>query len=147
MSTSEGDERTADLCAGGVSVGVQDAGVGVGGFAGAEQLAALSIESGAPFDQLGNALGAFFDERPGSGSVNQAVACGHSVFQMQCHVLPALGGDGDAALSIVGVGFAERLLGNDQDFAVIGKFNRCAEAGYTCSYDEIIYDFRLGHNL
>ena len=147
MGACESDKRAADLRASGVAIGVKDARVRMSRFAGAEQLTAFAVEGCAPLDELGDALGAFFDEHFCGGAVNEAIACGNGVFKMQCDVFPALGGDGDATLSVVGIRFAERLLGDDENLAVIGERDGCAETGYSCSDDEIIDHFRRRHNL
>jgi hypothetical protein len=135
MSAGEGYERAADLRAGGVSVGVQDTRMGVSGFAGAQQLAAMTVKGRAPFDEFSNALGAFFDKHFGCWAMDEAVARGYRVFEMERDVFLALGGYGDTALGIVGVGFAERLLSDNQDIAVVGEFDGRAEAGYARAND------------
>ncbi len=45
-----GQEGAADFAAGGVAMGVQDAGAAMGGFARESELGAGAVELGAPFD-------------------------------------------------------------------------------------------------
>jgi hypothetical protein len=98
-----GDERTANLGSSSVAARVEDAREGVSAFSGAEQLACFGIKARTPLDELGHADGTFSDERFGGGTVDKAVARLDGVFKMESYVLIALGGDGDAALGIVGV--------------------------------------------
>ena len=87
-------------------------------LAGAEEPAGLGIEVSAPLYEFGNAEGPFGDENFGRGSVDDAIAGVYGVFEMESNVFVAFHGDSDSALCIVGIGFAERLFGDDQDFAV-----------------------------
>ncbi len=103
---------------------MQDAGKGMRAFARAQELAAraalrgLAVEVRAPLDELGDAQRAFGDERFGGGTIDEAVAGVDGVFKVQGDVFVALHGHGDAALRVVGVRFAERFLGDDQNVAV-----------------------------
>ncbi len=123
-----GSEGAADLGAGGVAVGVQDAGEGVGAFAGFEEPAVARVEGCAPGDEFGHAQGAFLHEDFGGAPVDEAVAGVDGVFEVEGDVGLALGGDGDAALRVVGVRFAQRFFGHDEDFAVLRQFDGGAEA-------------------
>ena len=135
---AKASQRAADLGAGGVAVGVQDAGQGVSAFAGAQEgLAAraefvrsATVEIRAPLDQFGHAQRPFAHQRLGGGAVDEAVAGIHGVFKVQGNVFVALHGHGDAALRVVGVRFAERLLGDDQNLAVAGQLNCRAQPGH-----------------
>jgi hypothetical protein len=98
-------------------------------------------------DEFFYALGAFCDEDFGGWAMDEAVAGVFGVLEMESYVFFTGESYGDAALGVVGVGFAERLLGDYEDLAVVSEFDGCAQAGYACSDDEIIYAFRLGHNL
>ena len=138
LGAGKGDEGTADLGAGGVAVGVEDAGQRVSAFAGAEQAASFRIKARAPLDEFGHAERAFGDERFGGGAVDEAVAGIDGVFEMEGDVLVAFHGDGDSALGVVGIGLAERLLGDDQDIAVAGQFDGGAQAGNACAHDQKI---------
>ena len=138
VGAGKGDERAADLCAGCVAAGVEDAGQRVSTFAGAEKLAGLLVKLCAPLDELGEAGRAFGDEGLRSGAVDDAVAGVQGVFKMESDVLIAFHGDGDSALGIVGVGLAESFLGDDQDLAVGSQFDGSAEAGNASSHDKKI---------
>ncbi len=83
----------------------------------------FTVKICAPLDQLGHAQRPFAHQRLGGGAVDQAVAGIHGVFKVQGNVFVALHGHGDAALRVVGVRFAERLLGNDQNLAVASQLN------------------------
>ena len=117
MRAGKGGERAADFRAGGVAVGVQDAGQRVRAFARAQELAVqaaavrvrASIEIRAPLDELGHAQRAFGHQRLGGGAVDEAVAGVHGVFKVQGNVFIALHGHGNAALRVVGVRFAEPI--------------------------------------
>jgi hypothetical protein len=128
-------------------LGVEDAGPAVGGFAGQQQLAVEAIEAGAPGDEFFNAPGTFGDEDFGGRMVDQAITGVFSVLEMEGYVFFAGKSDGDTALSVVGVGFAEGFFGDDEDFAVIGEFDGSAQAGYACSDDEIVDALSVSHNL
>jgi hypothetical protein len=116
------------------------------GFTGTEKPAAravvFAIEGRAPLDQFGDAFGAFGDEDFCGRAMNEPVTCGDGVFKMESDVFAALGGYGDAALGVVGVRFAERLFGDDEDLAVIGKSDSGPQAGHTCSDNEVVDAFR-----
>src|SRR4029077_15871611 len=57
-----GEQSAADFSSSGIAVRVQDAGAAVCCFASEGKFGAGAIEFGAPFDELTNELGAFFDE-------------------------------------------------------------------------------------
>ena len=101
-------------------------------------MAGLGVEVGSPLDEFGYAEGTFGDEGFGGGTVNYSIACIYGVFEVEGDVLDAFHGDGDSALGVMGVGLAERLLGDDQDIAVAGQFYGGAEAGNSCAHNEII---------
>ena len=96
-------------------------------FARAQILAVETSPSGicglikicAPLDKLGDAQRAFRYERFGGGAVDEAIARTHCVFEVQGNVFFAFHGHGNAALRVVGIRFAERFLGDDQNFAVL----------------------------
>jgi hypothetical protein len=110
----------------------------VGTFASAEQFASFAIEVRAPLNQFGNADGTLGDECFGGGAIHDSIAGAYCVQEMEGNVLIAVHGDGDSALCVVGVGFAERLLGDDQNFTVAGQFNGGSEAGNTRAHDQKI---------
>ena len=134
----KGDQGAADFGAGSVAAGVKDAGERMSAFAGAEQLAGFSVEMRAPLDELGHARRTFGNQRFGGGTVDDAVASVQGVFKMEGNVLIAFHGNGDSALSVVGVGLAERFFGDDQYIAVAGQFDGGAETGNTRAHDQKI---------
>jgi hypothetical protein len=117
---------------------MKDASEGVSAFAGAEQVSGLGIELRTPLDELGYARRALGDEGFSGGATDDAIASFEGVFEVEGYVLFAFHGDGDAALGVVGVGFAEGFLGDDEDFTVGSQFDSGAEAGYTCAHDQKI---------
>ena len=64
---------------------------------------------------------------------------------MQGDVFVALHGHGNAALRVVGVRFADRLLGNDQNLAVAGQLNCRAKPRDSRADDEKIHLRALCH--
>ena len=109
-------EGAGDLAAGGVAVGMEDAGEAVGAFAGALELAVgVAVESGSEVEELVDAPGARLDQQRGGGFADEAIAGGDGVGQVQPDILVSTHGDGDAALGVGGVGFRERFLGDDED--------------------------------
>jgi hypothetical protein len=91
----------------------------VSAFARAKEFAGFGVEVGAPLDEFGDTERAFFDECFGGRTIDEAVACVDGVFKMKSNVFVAFHGDGDPALCVVSVGFAERFLGDDQDIAML----------------------------
>ena len=75
---------------------------------------------GAPTRSARPRAAAFRGTRFGSGAIDESIARIHGVFKVQGDVLHArpFHGDGDAALRRSGVGFADRLFGDDQNIAV-----------------------------
>ncbi len=118
MGEDEFGEGAADLRAGGVAVGVQDAWMGVGGFAGTQQDSIFAIKARSPLDKFCNAGRPLGYEDLGSRAEDEAIPGSDGVFEVQRDILLAFGGDSDAALCVVGVGFTERFLGDDKNFSV-----------------------------
>ncbi len=151
VDAGKGGQRAADLGAGGVAVGVQDARQRVRALAGAQELAGSRIPSRsklrAPLDQLGHAQRPLGHQRLGRGPVNESIAGVHGVFEMQRNVLVALHGHGDAALRVVGVGFAQRLLGDHQDLAVARQLHRRAQPGHARAHHQKIHLSQPCHKL
>ena len=58
---------------------------------------------------------------------------------MQGDVFVAFHGNGDAALRIVGVRFAERFFGDDENFAMPGQLDGSAKPGDSRAHDQKIY--------
>ena len=138
---------------------VEDAGKGVRAFPSAQEITGLGIALGqefavkvrAPLDGLSDAQRAFGDERFGGGTIDKAIAGVDGVFKAG-DVAVAFHGDGDAALCVVGVRLAERLLGYDENIAVAGQFDGGAKAGDASAHDEEINDQKISgggfrHNL
>ena len=108
--------------------------------------AGLTIEIRAPLDELCHAQRAFADKRLGGGAIDKAVAGIHSVFKVQGDVFVALHGHGDAALRVVRVRLAERLLGDDENFAVARELDGGAKAGNARAHHQKIHLGALCHN-
>ena len=133
----------ANLGAGGVAMRVQNAITAVRAFAGQHQLAVFAIEIGAPAQQLVDALRTLFHQHARGFAMHEAVARVHGVVEVQGHIFVAAHGNGDAALRVMRVRFAQRFLGDDQDARSI----RCqsdgrAQAGNARAHD---HEIRFPH--
>ena len=101
--------------------------------------ARFTVEIRAPLDELGHAQRPFSHQHLGGGPINQAVPGVHRVFKVQRNVFVALHGDGDAALRIVRVRFADRFLGDDENIAVRGQLDGGAKSRYARAHHQKIY--------
>jgi len=119
----------------------------VSAFAGAQELAGFSIELRSPLDELGYAEWTLRDEGFCGRAADDSVTCVDGVFEMERDVLFAFHGDGDSALCIVGIGLAERLLGDDENISVAGQLDSSAEAGNTRAHDQKINLRGLWHQF
>ena len=133
-----GEQGAADFAAGGFAVGVEDAGATVSGFTGESEFGAGAIKFGAPFDELGDVLGAFFDEESDSVGAAEAVAGIDGVLLVEADFVFVAEGDGDAALGVGSGGFGETGLGEDEDSAGLAELNGGAHAGDSGTNDEVI---------
>src|SRR5208283_2027438 len=133
-----GEEGAADFAAGGNAVGVEDAGTAVGGFTGEGELGAGAIKFGAPFDDLSDVLGAFFDEESDGVGAAQAVAGVEGVLFVEADFVYVAESDGDAALGVSGGGFGKIGLGEDQDGAGLAELDGGAHARDSGTDDEVI---------
>ena len=70
----------------------------VRGFAGESELGASAIEFGAPFDELSDVLGTFFDEQGHGFVAAEAISGGEGVLLVQADFVFVAEGHGDAAL-------------------------------------------------
>ena len=132
------EEGTADFAAGGIAVSVEDAGTAVSGFASEGELGTCTIEFGAPFDELRDVLGTFFDEeRDGLGAA-EVIAGVEGVLFVKTDFIFVGKSDGDAALRVGGGGFVEVGFGEDEDSAGLAEFNGGADTGYTGTDDKVI---------
>jgi hypothetical protein len=100
-------QRYGDLSAGGVAVCVEDAREAVCAFAGSHEAATLccgmAIEGCAPLEELFDAHGALFYEHGCGVAIDEAIACGEGIFEVECYIFFAAHGDGDSALGVGGV--------------------------------------------
>jgi len=94
-------------------VGVEDAGTAVSGFAGEGELGAGTINFGAPYDELGNVPGAFFDEESNGIWVAETVAGGEGVLLVEADFVFVAESDGGATAGVGGGGFGEIGFGED----------------------------------
>ena len=138
MRSRKSHQGAADLRTSRVSVGMKDARMRMSRLTRPQQLPVLPVESRSPRNQLGDTLRAFLNQHCGGWTMHQTIAGGYGIFKMQRHIFASFGGNGDAALRIVGVLLAQRLLGDNEDFAVLGKRNGCAKPGHARSDDEVI---------
>ena len=98
-------ERGLDLFAGTGAGGVQDPRHRMGRFESAEQFAGPHVEVDAGIDEAADGVGAFVHQGAHDRRVAEAGAGGDGVLEVQIGVVVDAGGDGDAALGVVGVGF------------------------------------------
>ena len=133
-----GQEGAANFAAGGVTMGVQNAGAAVGSFAGEDELGAGAVEFGTPLDQFGDVLGAFFDEQGNGVGAAQAVASLQGVLLVEGDLVFVAERYGDAAVGPGGCGIVEIGFGEDQDAAGLAQFDGGAETCDTRSDDSII---------
>ena len=133
-----GEQGAADLGAGRVAMGVQNAVAAVRALAGEQQLAGsgLAVEAGVPLKQLVDARGALRDEDMAGNGVDEAGAGADGVFGMLFDISRAAERDGDAALGVAGVGLPEALLGDEQDVCVVGEADGGAKTGDACADDD-----------
>jgi hypothetical protein len=69
-----GEKSAADFAASGVTMGVENAGAAVGGFAGESELCAGAVKFGAPFDELRDVPGPFLDKEGYGFRAAEAIA-------------------------------------------------------------------------
>jgi hypothetical protein len=117
---------------------VENAGAAVSGFTGEGELGACTIEFGAPFDELGDVLGAFFDEEGNGFGTAEAIAGVEGVLLVEANFVFVGEGDGNAALRVGGGGFVEIGFGEDEDRAGLAELDGGADTCYTGADDEII---------
>ena len=110
-------------------MGVENAGTAVRGFAGEGELGAGAIEFGAPFDELGNVLWAFFDQERDGFMAAKAITCIKSVLLVQADFVFVTESDSDAALRPGGGGIAEIGFGENQHAAGGAEFDGRAQSG------------------
>ena len=133
-----GEKSAADFAAGGIAVGVEDAGAAVSGFAGEGELGAGAIEFGAPFDELGDVLGTFFDEESDCFGAAKAVTGVESVLLVKADFVFVAECDGNTALRPGRGGIAEIGFGEDQDTARGAEFDGGAQTGNAGADDGIV---------
>ena len=75
-----------------------------------------------------------FDQRVNGRAVAQAVAGEQRVLLVQFHLVVVAQRDRDATLRVFGRGFAEAVLGDDQDRARFGEFDCRAQPRHSGSY-------------
>jgi hypothetical protein len=155
LRAGKGEEGAADFCAGGVSAGVQNAGQRMRAFARTQILAIEGMAFGVrglievrpPLDEFLHALGTLRHQRCGRRAVDNSVAGVHRVFEVQGNVFLTLHGDSNAALRVVRIRFAERFLGDDENFAVLRELDGSAKAGDARAHHQEIHLRTLCHTL
>jgi len=119
-------------------VSVEDAVAGVGSFTAEDEFPALSVELGAPFQQLLNDMGAFGDKGMDGGRIAKAVPSEQGVLFMKGDFVVIGQGRGNAALGIFRSRFVEGILGQNQDLPGGGKRDRGAEPGHAGPDHEVV---------
>ena len=124
---SAGKEGATDFAASRIAMRVEDARAAVRGFTRESEFGAGTIEFGAPLDELGDVLRAFFDQESDGFGAAEAVACAEGVLFVQPNFIFVAERDGDAALRPGGGGVAESGFGEDEDAARAAEFNGGAQ--------------------
>src|SRR5438132_11958862 len=93
-----GEKRAADLAAGRVAMRMQNARTAMSGFPREGQLRTGSVEFGAPFNELRDVFGTFFDKQRHRFGPAKAVACVNGVLLVEADLVFVAERDGDAAL-------------------------------------------------
>ncbi len=115
---------------------MEDARHGMSRLAGAQQTAVFAIEPGAPFDEFPDPQRSFSDQRFGGGTVHQPVAGRDCVLEMKIDIVAPVHGNGNTALCVVRVRFAERLFRDHQHFADSGQFHRRTQPRYAGAHNQ-----------
>jgi hypothetical protein len=145
MCARHGGEGAADFGAGGIAVGMKDAWVRMRRFASAHKATVLAIEARAPLDKFLHATRAFAHQKLGGVSVHKPIAGSDGVIEMQLDVFFAFHGNGDTALRVVGVGFANRLFRDHEYIAMRGQFKSCSKPRNACTHDEKVTTYFASH--
>ena len=87
-------------------------------------------------EELFDSLGTLLDEDAGGFGIDETVASGEGIFEVERDVFIAAHGYGDSTLRVGCVGFGQLFLGDDEDRPCAGEANRRAEAGDACADDE-----------
>lgn len=64
---------------------------------------------------------------------------------MQTDLIIVIEGGGDTALRVLGRGFAEAVLGDDENASGFRQFERRAESGHTCADDDEVRLYFAGN--
>ena len=107
---------------------MQNARNGMGSFARAQKFAAVLIELRTPLDEFFHALRAFGHQHFCGWAVNQSIAGGNGVLQMQRDLVTILNSNRDPALRVVRVRFGDGFLGDHQDGTVLRQLDCGAQA-------------------
>ena len=131
-------EGAADFPARGVTVSVQHAIAAVRTLASEGKPGALLIEVRAPLDEFLDAQRAFLDEDARRIAMAEAIAGDQRVLQMQADLVLVAEGDGDAALGVLGVRFAQFEFGQTEHTPIGGQLDCRPHAGDAGAHDNEI---------
>ena len=107
-------------------------------FAGEGKLRARAIKFGAPFDELRDVLGAFFDEKRHGFGTAEAITGVDGVLFVEADLVFVAEGYGNAALRPSSGGIAEIGFGENQDAAGAAEFNGGAQASDARTYHGVV---------
>lgn len=107
-------------------------------FAGEGELGAGAVKLSAPFDELGDVVGAFLDEQGHRFRAAKPVARGERVLFVESNFVFIAEGDGDSALGPGGGGVTEIGFGKDQHRAGGTEFDGGAQASDARANHDVI---------
>ena len=124
--------------AGAVAAGMQDARARVRALAAEGDGALGGVEGDSEFGEAADPVGRFPYENLDGGAVAEAGAGGQGVGQVLLDAVVRAHGGGDAALGVLGVGFLDGALGDDDRAAVPGGEQGGVEPGDARAQDAVV---------
>ncbi|MNC34489.1 hypothetical protein D3C75_829240 [compost metagenome] len=131
-------QRTDNLRSGCVTVSMKDTPHAVGPFLGQSQLAVLQIKLGPQLDEIPDALRPLLDQHIHGSMITKACPGNQRVLAVVRKGILIGNYSRDAALGIAGIALGERLLGDHQHLALLGRLNGGEQTGNTGSDDNHI---------
>ena len=105
-------------------------------FAGEQELSALSVEFGSPFDQLLDRRGSLFYQGADRLTIAKAGTGVDRILLMNLDFVIITERDRNATLRVLGSGLLQRVLRDHEDPARRSEFNGRAESGHAGSDDQ-----------
>jgi hypothetical protein len=117
--------------------GMDDPGAAVGGFLAEGDFAVDAVEGNAEANEVGYALGGVGSQDAGSVFIDEAGAGAEGVVEVEVRSVVGPYRRSDATLGVLGVGFIEAALGEDEDLAVLTGGEGGKEPGDAGAYDDV----------